>query len=53
MPNITALVVNWRPDAVMVATEAHIQLAEVMRFCDVITLIPEAAYIRGCYELLT
>lgn len=52
IPDLWMPLTKWRPDAVITLAEAHIQLAEVTRMCDVITSAPEALHSRDGYELL-
>ncbi|MQY19350.1 hypothetical protein [Nocardia macrotermitis] len=51
-PNLWLPITKWQPDAVITLDENHIQLTEVARISDVITLLPEAQYSQGRYELL-
>jgi hypothetical protein len=53
IPNFTMVLTSWRPDVVITPDEDHIQLTDVRRLCDVITLNPEALYRGDRYELLS
>ena len=52
IPNLTMPLAKWRLDAVIVLNEAHIALDDVTRWCEVLTLEPEAMYSADRYERL-